>query len=106
MFVQGGDGLSGPRKNKAEISSRDEEGSPVFGGVGEESCNGIYRTKGMSLVNYSLFRLGCRLQFGLEWEEFIWAWVQNDHDSKPSQVLIKLKLGKVLSHDHFAPKPK
>ena len=64
------------------------------------------KIKGMSLVNYSLFGLGCRLRFGLEREEFIWAWVQNDHDSRHSQVLIELKLGKVLSHDHFAPKLK
>ena len=81
----------------------------LFGDVGEESCNGVDKTKGMSLVNYSLFGLGCRPRFGLELEEFIWAWVQNDHDSKPPQVLIiliELKLGKVLSHDYFAPKPK
>ena len=35
-----------------------------------------------------LFWPGCRLRFGLEREEFIRAWVQHDHDSKPSQVLI------------------
>ena len=31
-FFKGDDGLSGPQKNKAEVSSRDEEGSFVFGG--------------------------------------------------------------------------
>ena len=36
----------------------------------------------------NLSGLGCRLRFGLEREDFIWAWVQNDHDSKPSQFLI------------------
>ena len=39
-------------------------------------------------VNYSLFGLGCTLRFGLEYEKFIQAWVQNDHDPKHSQVLI------------------
>ena len=61
------------KKTNAEISSRDEEGSPVFGGVGEESCNGMDKTKVTSLTNYSLFGLGCRLIFGLEREEIIWA---------------------------------
>ena len=77
-------------KNKAESSSHDEEGNPVFKCAGKESCNGIRmdRTKVVSLANYLLFELGCRLSFGLEREEFIWDWVQNDHDSKPSQVLI------------------
>ena len=63
---QGGNGLSGPQRNKAEISSHGKEGIPVFGGAGEESFNGMDKTKGMPFVNYSSFGLGCRLRFGLE----------------------------------------